>query len=162
MQGSLPAGTPTRIGGTVDPGAARTPSTPASTASTSTASSPAASFGVLRKTDDRLRQPLREKFVDIYEAFFTVIPTASRVLIWAPKRGKEVQVLEHRITEPRNVTVPNIGGLPFVQGQNPSRDHPHFWEELLLLKVNVGFLEACLRDTTTEQLLALRAPSPLS
>jgi hypothetical protein len=71
-----------------------------------------------RTTDERRagsasRLPLKEKFVDIYEAFF--------------------------------------------QGQNPSRDNPHFWEELLLLKVNAVFLETCVKDTTEDQLLVLKA-----
>jgi len=44
------------------------------------------------------------------------------------------------------------------QGQNPSRDNPHFWEELLLLKVNAVFLETCVKDTTEDQLLVLKVP----
>ncbi|KAL6073252.1 Armadillo-like helical domain-containing protein 3 [Balamuthia mandrillaris] len=44
----------------------------------------------------------------------------------------------------------------FFQGHDPSKGNPHFWEELLLLKLNVPFLERCVLEATEEQLLQLK------
>jgi hypothetical protein len=56
------------------------------------------------------------------------------------------------------VARPTCSRACVAQGQNPSRDNPHFWEELLLLKVNAVFLETCVKDTTEDQLLVLKVP----
>jgi hypothetical protein len=60
------------------------------------------------------------------------------------------------------MTSPRLHAHACTQGQNPSRNNPHFWEELLLLKVNAVFLETLVTQTSEEQLLALKVSPSLS
>lgn len=42
------------------------------------------------------------------------------------------------------------------QGEDPSAGNPNFWSEVLLLKVNIPFLERCVILTAEDQLVTLQ------
>jgi len=84
---------------------------------------------------------LKEKFVQIYEAFFTVWRASWTVL-------KSLYIADA------------YRGGAWVrgpsQGDDPSLGKPSFWDELFLLRVNEAFLTRCIELTTAEQLIALK------
>ncbi len=87
---------------------------------------------MLRRADAKQRPALKEKFVDIFESFF-------QVLLHPPPSSKSVADF-----------------INFEKGNNPAQDNPYFWDELFLLKVNAPFLDACIKEASEEQCLALK------